>query len=226
MGSEQAVTGGVRTPQPHWTPGDASHAPFWTLWTAQRTMVCSPALLCLLWDRQARADAGLDSAWLAGGNVFCFSPIYLCSVSYWLHGQWQHSTITAKTIIHNLFQIHQKYPYVFSTSTGFGTRNRIAGLPLNSTALLIQKPLMDIKCFVIDDDVLLNSPSINHFSECVGFSAFIAEYFSATKYSFFACLHFFQGVALLLGFQHQTLLNNSTPNKDFLCWWHMEPVLK
>lgn len=166
------------------------------------------------------------SAWLAGGNVFCFSPIYLCSVSYWLHEQWQRSTITAKTIIHNLFQIHQKYPYVFSTSTGFGTRNRIAGLPLNSTALLIQKPLMDMKCFVIDDDVLLNSPSINHFSECVGFSAFIAEYFSATKYSFFACLHFFQGVALLLGFQHQTLLNNSTPNKDFLCWWHMEPVLK
>lgn len=73
----------------------------------------------------------------------------------------------------------------FFTSTGFGTRNRIAGLPLNFTALLIQNPLMVIQCFVTDDDVLLNSPSINHFSECVGFSAFTAEFSSATKYSLF-----------------------------------------
>lgn len=28
------------------------------------------------------------SAWLAGGNVFFFSPICSYSVSYWLHGQW------------------------------------------------------------------------------------------------------------------------------------------
>lgn len=133
------------------------HIPFWMLWPAWEAestkaysmencglLSCSslPALGTGK-DRQmcpGMKGTGCNSAWLSRGNASSFSKYIRAWFLYWLHGQWQCSTITTEIIIHNLFQIHQKCLYFFFRSTGSGTRNRITDLPLNSKALLIQNP--------------------------------------------------------------------------------------
>ena len=144
------------SPRPRRTPGDAPHGSAFpsqchgqhqeqglTL-TARGTVDCHPTHVCS-GDRQGRANApvskgaGCNSAGLVGGNVFSFSKYIPAQCLCWLRGQWRCSKITTTIILHNLFQIHQKYLYFFFRSMGFGTRNRITDLPLNSTALLRQK---------------------------------------------------------------------------------------
>lgn len=212
LGSEQP-TGLV---QEEWGPGGVP----WAVWSFRKavasrrsrryqhiveTWAAVPLLSACTGDTRGWANAprnegaGCNSAKLCGGNVFSFSKYIHAQC---LHGQGRCSTITTKIIIHNLFQIHQKYLYFSFRRMGFGTRNRTTDSPLNSTALLMQTPTTHnvIKRFVIDYDVLLNSPSINHFFRTCWVLSFLSRIIFSQQQNislfFFACLHFFSQVLL------------------------------
>lgn len=143
--------------QEEWGPADVPSA----VWSFRKAMAnrrsrryqhimqiraAVPLLSACTRDRQWEANtprnegAWCNSARLSRGNAFSFSKYIHAQCLYWLHGQWQCSTITTKIIIHNLFQIHRKYLYFFFRRMGFGTRNRTTDSPLNSTALLMHPP--------------------------------------------------------------------------------------
>lgn len=125
------------------------HIPFWTIrtaWEAESPNTHGMENSVLLQGHAGTAKRSLYQKGLGVNlddyqeEMSSLSPsIFILGIYTELHRQQWCSTITTKIIIHNLLQIQQKYLYFFFRSIGFGTRNRITALPLNSTALFIQK---------------------------------------------------------------------------------------